>query len=228
MCAMPASYGKAFVRLPLPCLALLLLSSSPAILAFDKLTPAQQLIYERPHLANTAAGDQIQYRYESAAPGKAPVIDEVTVSITGAEKEDRRDVSIDFLSDERHLNLPDFPGNRGNPVIIAMFEHVARSLGEQTGGGTLYFRNRIRDSLAQPQIGIEQADVEFGRQTVATRQFEIKPFEGDSYLKGFPAIAASTFRLTFSDQVPGGLVGIEAGSQVEGEHAFSSTIEIAP
>lgn len=223
------SLDNSVVRLPPICIVLFAALCSSSALAFSQLTPAQALIYENPHLANTRDGERIRYTYRSENAGGKPVEDTVLETITASSDDDeRRDVSIDFLSGSRQLNLPEFPGYRGNPVIIAMLEHVARTLGAETGGGTLYFRNRIRDALAHHQITVDDTRIDYDGRKVDARRVEFKPFAGDSYLAGFPAIASSTFRLVFSDQVPGGVVSIAARSEQDGDHAFSSTLMIAP
>jgi hypothetical protein len=111
---------------------------------FETLTEAQSLIYDRPHLANTTEGQAIGYSYEGADSRNPSISDSATLTITRALEEGRRDVVIDFLSDERHLKLPPLNGFRGNPIIMAMLEHIATTLSAETGGSALYFRNRIQ------------------------------------------------------------------------------------
>lgn len=116
--------------------------------AFDELNEAQSLLFDSPHLVNTENGQSISYRYLREVDEKEPVEDLVTMNVTAQIDDERRDVEINFLTEERHLALPPFPGYRGNPVLMAMLEHVVREIGKDTGDGALYFRNRIRDVLA--------------------------------------------------------------------------------
>ena len=51
--------------------------------AFDNLTDAQNLVYATAHLSNTAAGQQITYRYHGWVAGGEDIEDSATLSIPG-------------------------------------------------------------------------------------------------------------------------------------------------
>ena len=147
--------------------------------AFDELSGAQKLIYDAPHMANTESGQTIVYHYQGTRATEKPLRDTVILSVTGKVDAERRDVAIEFLSDANEVVMPEFPGYRGNPVIIAMLEHVARSLGQQTGGGALYFRNRIRDALAAEKTRVTREEQEVAGKAVEASVVEFKPFTGE-------------------------------------------------
>ncbi len=194
--------------------------------AFEKLTAAQNMIYDKAHLSNTAAGQQINYRYRSQIAENDPVDDRVLLSIEKAHKDDKRDVVVDFLSVERRMPFPDFTAYRGNPVIIAMLEHIAQSFGRETGGGVLYFRNRIRDALAKENTQIEQISVNYSDRTIdATRVF-FSPFVDDSYLAEMPEYTRATFSIILSDDVPGGVFSVAVKSSQDGVTGFEREIVI--
>ena len=183
-----------------------------ALQAFENLTPAQTLIYGTSHLANTVSGQQIVYLYRGRMAEGELVEDRATLSINASYDGDKRDVALDFLSAERHLALPDFTAFRGNPLIIAMLEHIAQSFGRETGGGVLYFRNRIRDGMAAKDARIEKTGVEYGGNTVDATRLTFEPFAGDPYLAERPEYTSAVFSITLSAEVPGGVVGVAARS----------------
>jgi hypothetical protein len=180
--------------------------------AFEQLTPAQNLVYGTSHLSNTRAGQQILYRYHSQSSADDNVNDRVLLSITKSHDDDKRDVVLDFLSADRHMILPDFNEFRGNPVIIAMLEHIAQSLGRETGGGVLYFRNRIRDALADSHTNIEEITMDYGATTIAATRVSFAPFINDSYLAEKPEYTGATFSILLSEEVQGGVVGVAVKS----------------
>ena len=218
--AAPSARRRARGALPrtwaVACTALALLVPGGHALAFEELNPAQTLVYDTPHLASTATGDVLEYRYvatpEGAPAGAPPVTDRVSLSVTGAPDEERRDVTLDFLTDGRHLALPPFEGYRGNPVLIAMLEHLAQSMSASAGGGALYFRNRIRDAFAAEGATIEEGEASFDGQRVPTRTLSFRPFVDDPFLGARPGYGGATFVLTLSEAVPGGVLAIEAHS----------------
>ncbi len=189
-----------------------LVAAAAAAQAFDQLTEAQNLVYGREHLSNTLAGQQILYRYRSQKSADDIVNDRVLLSITKSHDDDKRDVVLDFLSADRHMILPDFNEFRGNPVIIAMLEHIAQSFGRETGGGVLYFRNRIRDALADSSTGIEEINVDFGATTIAATRVSFAPFIKDRYLAQKPEYTGARFSIVLSEEVPGGVVGVAVKS----------------
>ena len=180
--------------------------------AFEDLNEAQSLIYDRAHLATLSAGDEVVYRYAANLGEGGAIEDTARLQIEGETDAERRDVTLDFLSDERRLALPRFDGYRGNPVLIAMLEHIAQSLGQTSGGGALYFRNRIRDGIAGESAVIEPGSTAFGEADIETTSLAFEPFRGDAYLGARPGFGNARFRIVFSDDVPGGVVSVAASS----------------
>ena len=199
--------------------------------AFEQLTAAQNLVYGTAHLSNTRAGQQIIYRYSSRKSADDVVKDRVLLSVNKSYDDDKRDVVLDFLSAERRMPLPDFNEFRGNPVIIAMLEHIAQSFGRETGGGVLYFRNRIRDALAKDSTSIEEISVNYDTRTITAKRVSFAPFVGDSYLAEKPEYTGARFSIILSADVQGGVVGIAVKSgqndaaNFEREIVFEKVIE---
>jgi len=194
-------------------------------LAFSELNEAQTWVYDTPHLANTTAGQNISYRYESRLGGQDPISDSVNLSITKDYADGRRDVSIEFLSAERRLPFPDFEAFKGNPVVIATLEHIAQNLSVQSGGGVVYFRNRIRDGLAGV-VEISPGSSKHDNTDIATTTLTFKPFQDDPRVGQQPEYSNATFSVTFSEAVPGNLVAVSVESSAAGEFFFSQGIRI--
>lgn len=194
--------------------------------AFEELTEAQKLVYERPHLANTSDGQTITYQYTATEAGKQVVEDVATLSINGVGEKELRDVEIDFLTAERRLVLPPFNGWRGNPIIIAMLEHTAQSIGQATGGGALYFRNRIRDTMAGKATSIETDQREWKGQDIEVTTLTFSPFVGDEFIEANPEFLDTEFVIILSEDVPGGLLELQLGANHSPELAFSKRIVI--
>ena len=197
------------------------------VVAFDELNEAQTLLFNSPHLLNTQDGQSISYRYRSEVDEEEPIEDVVTVSVTAQIDDERRDVEIDFLTDERKLILPPFPGYRGNPVLMAMLEHVVRGIGEDTGGGTLYFRNRIRDALASDNVSIEKRKMSVNDNEIDATVVQFQPFENDQNIGSDSVYGDIVFTITLSNTVPGGIVGVGVDASPDGQQAFSQQLTIS-
>ena len=221
------SAEKPFKAISIVLLVAMLLWLSPVenLTAADELNNAQTLIYDTPHLAQTSAGQKLVYAYQATQSDGTSTAekleDTVTLSVIKEHDELRRDLSIHFLTDERRLAFPDFPSFKGNPVIIAMLEHISRYMGVETGGGVVYFRNRIRDAMAGKSVSVEQSDLQFNGQTIKGERIGFKPFIGDTYLTRWPELLDTTITIELSDSVPGNLLRIEVATGPDGELSFN-------
>jgi len=193
--------------------------------AFEKLTEAQSWIYDRGHLANTTQGQILSYHYTAQDATEQNVDDEASVAIMGEHDDGRRDVEIDFLSEHRHLPLPVFNGYRGNPVIIAMLEHIAQSVSAESGGGALYVRNRIRDALASEKVMVETQQLRYNDRDVVATRITFHPFTDDVHLSGDQLIRQSKFNIDLSDDVPGGVLQVKVTARHE-EQIFERTLSL--
>ena len=193
--------------------------------AFEKLTEAQSWIYDRGHLANTTQGQILSYHYIAQDATEQNVDDEASVAIMGEHDDGRRDVEIDFLSEDRHLPLPVFNGYRGNPVIIAMLEHIAQSVSARSGGGALYVRNRIRDALASEKVMVETQQLRYNDRDVVATRITFHPFTDDVHLSGDQLIRQSKFNIDLSDDVPGGVLQVKVTARHD-EQIFERTLSL--
>jgi len=195
--------------------------------AFEELNLPQTLIYDTDHLTKTEEGSAIKYTYELLREDQDPMQDEVSLSIVKKRDENRRDVSVSFLSGETKMHLPDFENYRGNPVIIGMLEHLAQSMGYDTGGGALYFRNRIRDQLASSEVEVNEHDTAAGDDKIRVTELSFAPLRGDPYVANRPELTESTITLSFSEDVPGHLVSIAYISGPEEKPATSRILQFS-
>ncbi len=205
----------------------LMLACSSTVVAFEELNEAQALLFNSPHLVNTQNGQSISYDYRSEVIEKEPVEDVVVMNVTAQVDDERRDVEINFLTDERHLVLPPFPGYRGNPVLMAMLEHVVREIGKETGGGALYFRNRIRDALASDKVSVETQKISVNDNEIDATVVQFQPFENDQRIEPDSIYGDAIITITLSDTVPGGIVGVGVNAMSDGQPAFSQQLTIS-
>lgn len=177
--------------------------------AFEGLNEAQSWIYDRSHLSNTTAGQTLDYSYTGEDAASATIDDMASLSIVAKRDEETRDVEISFLTGERHLPLPPFSGYRGNPVIIAMLEHIAQTMSSKSGGGALYFRNRIRDSLAGNDVVLEPHKISYADKEYSGTKLTFYPFLNDEYLDIDNVLRQSQFSIELSDDIPGGVFSVQ-------------------
>lgn len=216
------------IKLPIQrvTLAISVMFAVGSALAFDELNPVQTMLWDKPHLVNTEIGQSISYDYTSVKDQQKPVEDKVIVNITAEVDEERRDVSIDFLSAERRMMLPVFSGYRGNPVLMAMLEHMVQNISAETGGGALYFRNRIRDALASDDVKVDNQTLSVNNEEVDATVLQFQPFRYEDRLGPDSIYGDAVFTITLSDNVPGGIVGVGISAAPERQSSFNQQIKL--
>lgn len=193
--------------------------------AFETLNEAQTHIYDSNHLSTTSEGQVLTYRYLSQDSLSDTTEDEAKLSIVATHDDGRRDVEVDFLSDERHLPLPPFEAFKGNPVIIAMLEHIAQSMSSQSGGGALYFRNRIRDALASQDVQLEDGISRYQDSDYKSTTITFYPFVEDQYLAKDDVIRQSRFSILLSDDIPGAVLQVQVSAEDDSQ-VFERTLSL--
>ena len=209
------------------CLATIMACSHSA-LAFEQLTEAQSWIYDRAHLANTERGQVLNYHLAGKGAGENStqlIDDHASVSVKATHPDGSRDVEVDFLSEDRHIPLPPFAGYRGNPIIIAMLEHIAQSMSARSGGGALYFRNRIRDALASEELELTENSTRYNNADISTTLVTIHPFAKDQHLAADDVLREASIDIELSDDIPGGVVSVAVNAR-KNEEIFARRLSL--
>lgn len=227
------------VALALACTAGLGLQAAPrdaTALDETELSPAQSLIYDAPHLKNVAAGEELGYVWTADHPpaadptapaAGAPVSDRATLEVTAARDDGSRDVTLDFLTGERKLDLPPFEGWHGNPVLLAVFERFAEDFAIQAGGGgSLYFRNRMREALADKRTSMQDVSADWRGERVPATRIDVVPFENDAYLGKRPGLGDAKISLVLSEAVPGGVLSATVQSAGDGATPYRRELRL--
>ncbi len=173
----------------------------------EDLSAAQRAIFNTPHLANITEPVTLRYTYKHQGTMEQAFDDIVDVTITKVMPDGGRDVSFNFLSDKHHQDFPVIEGFHSNPVIMIFLEHDVAGLSSQTGGSTVYFRNRIRDAFVDRATAEEVMVPYDGKEVPATR-VTLQPFLQDPLRERFEKFAEKTYEFYLAPDVPGGVYSI--------------------
>lgn len=171
------------------------------------LSPAQIALFESNQLKEISHPVVLDYSFRHHGGPDGDYIDKVSADIRAVRQDGRKDVWIDFLSGDRHVNFPPAIGFNGNPLLMFFLEHDATEMREATGGSAQYFRNRIRAAFVD-QARMHPAEVTVDGAARQATEIEVTPFRDDPNLARFPGFAAKTYRFILSDAVPGGIYEI--------------------
>lgn len=189
-------------------LAALIASAAGAVAAADPAT-VYHLVFEAPHFAKVENGRTISYRFVRKAddPKLDPSFeDEVKVLVgpQGAENS----VNVALFSGSRAQSLTNM-SRTGNPVIVALLEQDVKEMNKTLGGSPFYFRNRLRQALAEEKPA-EATKIEVDGKTVDGWKIAFKPFENDKDNRArLKEYAGRSYEILFTEAVPGGLYAIK-------------------
>ncbi len=147
-------------------------------------------------------------------PEKAVSLVDLTVTAAGADSQ--ADIELRFAFPEQQIEFPKFERTTSNPVIMAFLEYDVLQMSSITGGGELYFRNRILHSLANAKP-VDNFQVAYRGSQVAATLIEFRPFE-DAPLRDRmePVFHAKVYRMWLSDAVPGFVAMIQTSAGQDG------------
>jgi hypothetical protein len=187
--------------------AIALLSAASTALARDSrpLSAAQVALFESNHLELVREPIILHYHFDRTDRA-AGFTDAVAIGVT-PQPDGSKDVRVEFLTGDRRRPFPPAIGFNGNPVLMFFLEHDVAAMQKTTGGGTQYFRNRIRQALVdRAQVARVSISVD-GREAPAT-EIVLAPFRGDPMIAKFGRLEEKSYRFVLSDDVPGAIYQI--------------------
>ncbi len=175
-------------------------AAAPVQAADPRITDAERRLFMTDHLANVTVGRTLAYRYERRGTLEPVADDEATVTLQMADG--KRTSTVDFLHDDRRLELPPINDVEGNPILLHFLEREIRDFSKTTGGSRNYYRKRIRMALAaDPPI----TPVAIERDGRKLRGFEIRvdPYADDPARSRYERYAMRRYTLVLSPDIPG-------------------------
>ena len=162
------------------------------------------LLFETDHLRKITKPAALHYSFVKAGLMEEGFTDSVEISIDKIHSNGTKSVSTNYLSGKNHINFPPVPETEkgGNPVVLYFLERDIREMKRLTGGGMMYFRKRIRTTLADNAEVRPVAFVFDGRE-VNGKEIKIVPYVNDQLKERFGKHVGKYYVFTFSDDVPG-------------------------
>jgi hypothetical protein len=175
--------------------------------ADNSLSPAQSALFDSNHLKNIPRPETIAYAFRHEEPNAAPVEDRIKLEIREVRDDGKKNVWVDFLSGDRHVDFEPAMGFNGNPLLMFVLDRDVAEMRRVTGGSTTYFRNRIREAFAdRATVGQTTITVD-GQDRPATR-ITLQPFLNDPMIDRFKEFREKSYDFILSDAVPGTLYRI--------------------
>jgi hypothetical protein len=173
----------------------------------SEFSEAERQLFVRPHLAAVTPPVRLIYRYERSGTLEPPVSDHAIIALT--ERDGARTAVVDYLTDDRRLELPPIGYVDGNPVILHFLEREVRELKRLTGGSVTFYRNRIRRALAE-NATVRDTQVDFDGKAHKAIEIRIDPYVNDPARSRFEKFADRYYVMVLSPDVPGEVFQLRA------------------
>lgn len=188
------------------------------------ISEAETALFLTDHLNGVTPPVTLRYKFHRSGSMEAAFDDNAEVRVA-AGKEGKQ-VSGQFLTGNRKVELPAVDSAKGNPVVLYFLERDIKEMERLTGGKANYFRKRIRLALAE-QAQVRPVTVSVDGRQVEGREIRISPYVDDPMKEKFERYTGKYYLFTVSDAVPGGIYRIESVIPDKKENATGPLIDDA-
>ena len=111
------------------------------------------------HLKTITEPSRIYYKFSKESTREDSFTGNVVLNIVKVEDDNTKHITFRYLKGRNKVRFPPQIGAKGNPVFMLFFERDARDMQRLTGGNALFFRSRIRHTIAATEI--KDVELEF-------------------------------------------------------------------
>ena len=159
------------------------------------------------HLKTITEPSRIYYKFSKESTREDNFVGNVVLNIVKVEDDNTKHITFRYLKGRNKVRFPPQIGAKGNPVFMLFFERDARDMQRLTGGNALFFRSRIRHTIAATEI--KDVDLEFQGNKLVGKQISFQPFLETKLKNRVSRYKTKKFVLTMSEDIPGFIYQIE-------------------
>ena len=159
------------------------------------------------HLKTITEPSRIYYKFSKESTREDNFIGNVVLNIVKVDDDNTKHITFRYLKGRNKVRFPPQIGAKGNPVFMLFFERDARDMQRLTGGNALFFRSRIRHTIAATEI--KDVELEFQGNKFVGKQISFQPFLETKLKNRVSRYKTKKFVLTMSEDIPGFIFKIE-------------------
>ena len=159
------------------------------------------------HLKTITEPSRIYYKFSKESTREDNFVGNVVLNIVKVENDNTKHITFRYLKGRNKVRFPPQIGAKGNPVFMLFFERDARDMQRLTGGNALFFRSRIRHTIAATEI--KDVELEFQGNNFSGKQISFQPFLETKLKNRVSRYKTKKFVLTMSEEIPGFIFKIE-------------------
>ena len=159
------------------------------------------------HLKTVTEPSRIYYKFSKESTREDNFLGNVVLNIIKVENDNTKHITFRYLKGRNKVRFPPQIGAKGNPVFMLFFERDARDMQRLTGGNALFFRSRIRHTIAATEI--KDVELEFQGNKFVGKQISFQPFLETKLKNRVSRYKTKKFVITMSEEIPGFIFKIE-------------------
>ena len=159
------------------------------------------------HLKTINEPSRIYYKFTKESTREDNFKGNVVLNIVKIDDDKTKHITFRYLKGRNKVRFPPQIGAKGNPVFMLFFERDARDMQRLTGGNALFFRSRIRHSIAATDI--EKVEFKFNGENYSGKQISFQPFLKTELKNRVSRYKTKKFVVTISENIPGFIYKIE-------------------
>ena len=159
------------------------------------------------HLNTISEPSRIYYKFSKESTREDSFNGNVVLNIVKIDDDKTKHITFRYLKGRNKVRFPPQIGAKGNPVFMLFFERDARDMQRLTGGNALFFRSRIRHSIAATDV--EDIEFKFNGENYSGKQISFQPFLKTELKNRVSRYKTKKFVVTLSEDIPGYIYKIE-------------------
>ncbi len=159
------------------------------------------------HLKSINEPSRIYYKFQKESTREDNFIGNVVLNIVKIDDDNSKHITFRYLKGRNKVRFPPQIGARGNPVFMLFFERDSRDMQRLTGGNALFFRSRIRHTIAATEI--KDVDIMFDGESLPAKEISFQPFTETELKNRVSRYKTKKFVIVMSEKIPGYIFKIE-------------------
>ena len=172
-----------------------------------EMSTANIALFINEHLKTIKEPSRIYYKFTKESTREDNFVGNVVLNIVKVDEDNSKHITFRYLKGRNKVRFPPQIGAKGNPVFMLFFERDARDMQRLTGGNALFFRSRIRHTIAATDV--KEVEFEFQNKMIKGKEISFQPFLETKLKNRVSRYKTKKFLVTMSDDIPGYIFKIE-------------------
>ena len=177
----------------------------------EEMSSANVSLFIEEHLEPINQPSRIYYKFEKESTLEDSFKGNVVLNIVKIDEDGKKYITFRYLKGRNKVRYPPQIGAKGNPVFMLFFERDARDMQRLTGGNALFFRSRIRHSIAATSI--KEGSIDFNGEKLDTIEINFQPFLKTKLKNRISRYQEKKFHVILSKDIPGHIFKIQTLTQ---------------